>query len=598
MRKLSRITIITLFGVLFFQETFLLEIQSCSQIDETFSNTTNSGDTIACHCYQEQLVMSKTDTFENDNIWIGCTKQTLPAVFRTLNSLNETFLSKLMIWNSLINILPTDMFAKVRPRELTIESSMLSVFRPGSFDKIGQRLKKLNLRSNIIKSVDPNLFKEITAVEELDLSKNKISNLTKEIFSPLSELRVLLLDGNQISNIDNGIFESLSNLKTLNLANNKIRQIRKDAFKGLVSLEVLNLVGNQITTVDWSAFSHMKRLRVLNFGKNGLSKVELRGLESLQQFYLNNNQIESLKDVKLRDLPSLTFLSFDRNGITSIGHEDLSGLGQSTRLNSISFATNMIEDIDNSSFEPVHWITSLSLQGNALSSLSSKVDATPYLRPLRKLRNLYISGNKIQSINDEELTSLEELEELVLDHNRIEQVSKEAFRGLKLKKIFLNSNSLFFLPEGIFDDLNIEELEMIDLSGNSWECVCGKEWLGPWLNSIGQANTPKGNLGCLEYNCTDIDQDHYHPLWVTGVAFCLTLVTVCCMVAIGYLLLQEGRRHWPGKKPLASDKERLIPGNLSFPNPVNLSEPDPSERLPDRTTPKKENPDRKHVRFG
>ena len=177
-------------------------------------------------------------------------------------------------------------------------------------------------------------------------------------------------------------------------------------------------------------------------------------------------------------------------------------------------------------------------------------------------------------------------------------MSKNAFRGLKLKKLFLNSNSLFFLPEGIFDDLEIEDLEMMDLSGNNWECVCGKEWLGEWLTSIGQANTPTASLGCLEYNCTDIGNDHYHPIWVTGVAFCLTLVTVCCMVAIGYLLLQEGRRHWPGKKPVASDKERLIPESLSFPNPVNLLESDSGERIPDRTTPRKENPDRKHVRFG
>ena len=185
---------------------------------------------------------------------------------------------------------------------------------------------------------------------------------------------------------------------------------------------MLNLFGNQITTVDWSAFSHMKRLRVLNFGKNGLSNVGLRGLESLQQFYLNNNQIESLKNVKLRDLPSLTFLSFDRNGIISIGHEDFSGLGQSTRLNTISLANNIIEDIDSRAFDPVHWITSLSLQGNALTNLSSKSDETPYLKPLKKLRNLYLSGNKIQSINDEELTSVESLEEVLLDHNGLQQV--------------------------------------------------------------------------------------------------------------------------------------------------------------------------------
>lgn len=136
-------------------------------------------------------------------------------------------ISKVVIWNSLINILPSDMFVKVQPEELTIESSMLSLFRSGTFDKIGKRLKKLNLRSNIIKSLDPNLFKQVTTLEELDLSKNKIVNLTKPTFDSLTELKSLLLHGNQIVNIEDGLFENLQKLTVLNLANNKMRQIKK-----------------------------------------------------------------------------------------------------------------------------------------------------------------------------------------------------------------------------------------------------------------------------------------------------------------------------------------------------------------------------------
>lgn len=119
------------------------------------------------------------------------------------------------------------MFAKVRPRELSIESSMLSVFRPGAFDNIGKRLKKLNLRNNIIKTIDPFIFKEITAVEEVDMSKNKINSITVETFAPLKELKSLLLEGNQISNIEDSSFANSPGLTVLNLANNKIRQIKK-----------------------------------------------------------------------------------------------------------------------------------------------------------------------------------------------------------------------------------------------------------------------------------------------------------------------------------------------------------------------------------
>jgi hypothetical protein len=49
-----------------------------------------------------------------DDVWIGCTRQKMPSVFRAINALNETLISKLWIWDSLINIVPNDMFAHVR----------------------------------------------------------------------------------------------------------------------------------------------------------------------------------------------------------------------------------------------------------------------------------------------------------------------------------------------------------------------------------------------------------------------------------------------------------------------------------------------------
>lgn len=49
----------------------------------------------------------------NNDIWIGCTKQNMPSVYRALNALNKTYISQMWIWNSLINILPNDMFANV-----------------------------------------------------------------------------------------------------------------------------------------------------------------------------------------------------------------------------------------------------------------------------------------------------------------------------------------------------------------------------------------------------------------------------------------------------------------------------------------------------
>jgi Leucine-rich repeat (LRR) protein len=575
MKKLSRITIIFTYLAIFNINVSALDLLSCEEIDQVFTNSTTIGEVPACNCYHEHITAPKEETLENDHIWIGCTGQNLPVVFRTLNSLNETFLSRLIIWNSLVNILPSDMFAKVRPREVSIESSMLAVFRRGAFDKIGRRLKVLNLRENIIKNIEPFVFKELTGLETLDLSKNKIVGVSKQVFAPLKELNTLLLDGNQLSSFEDGMFEGLTNLRTLNLANNKLTTIKRDTFKGLVNLETLNLVGNSISNVDWAAFAHMKRLRILNLGGNQIKEVSIRGFDNLQQLFINNNLLESLQKVSLRDLPNLTYLSLDRNMIQNIGHDDFSGLGQSIRLMSISLAENQIYNIDGRAFDPVHQIIALSLQNNFLKTLKSKNDQVPFLRPLKKLKSLFLTGNGITTVADGDLTALVELKELSLDQNKIEKIDKNAFRGLKLKKLFLNENALYYLNVGTFDDLNPDELEIIDLSGNNWECVCGKEWIGIWLKKIGTANSPLGSLGCLENICPDDEFNNtYHPLWITGFAICLTGFSIVTLFAIMYLLFQEGRRHWPFNpiaiRQIGSDKEKLISDSMTFPNPATI----------------------------
>ena len=415
----------------------------CEKIEGAFRNATEQGETVshtsfqivqrmcfqpACRCLPEEMgAMGGARSYmeEGDGIWIGCTRQSMPAVFRALNSLNETLVSHLWIWNSLINILPNDIFSKVRPRILTIENSGLSVFRTGTFSSIGRRLKSLLLKNNLLQAIEQKTFADLTSLETLDLTGNKLTEIRAGQLDNLSYLETLMLSDNQINHIEDGAFKALNNLKILNLANNKLANITKYTFQGLNNLEVLSIQGNDLSTIDWNAFSHMKRLRTLDLGTNHLTKVELRGLENLQRLYINNNSIMSLKKVSLRDLPNLSVLSADRNQISRIGDNDLSALSQSSRLASLSLAENNISVIESRAFEHVHQLTVLSLQNNQLTSLTSSLQTgmVPYLRPLKKLRILSLARNKIRQIEDGELNILASLRELTLDHNQLEKVT-------------------------------------------------------------------------------------------------------------------------------------------------------------------------------
>lgn len=53
------------------------------------------------------------NAFNKKLITIGCTRQNMPSIFKALNAINETPVDKIEIWNSLLNIVPTEIFSKV-----------------------------------------------------------------------------------------------------------------------------------------------------------------------------------------------------------------------------------------------------------------------------------------------------------------------------------------------------------------------------------------------------------------------------------------------------------------------------------------------------
>ncbi|VDN57939.1 unnamed protein product [Dracunculus medinensis] len=517
----------------------------------------------ACQCYLETpstSINSGGGSLDfSDRIWLGCSRQKMPQVFSALNALNETLISKLWIWDSLINIIPTDMFAQVRPRILSIERSGLSVFRIGAFANIGRRLRVLQLKNNILKKIDAAMFKDLDRLKILDLSGNKLSLITKDQLSSLKDLETLIISDNQLSYIENGTFSALNNLKMLNLANNKLTNITRDTFANLISLEHLNLQNNNIMDLDWNAFTHMRNLKTLNLGNNHISKVDIRGLKSLEKLFLNNNSIQSLKNVSLRTLPNLSVLNLDRNAITQIFDGDLHSLGESVRLQSLSMAANQIKNIEARAFKPVHRLTKLSLQDNQISILTTNEGEAKisFLHPLKKVTDLFLSNNRLSRISDADLSSLHSLKILAVDHNEIEKIDVRAFVELPLNRLYLNHNRLQFIDKGVLEMLP-SDLDVIDISGNPWQCICGEEWINDFLIPFGDKVITDGSMGCIETKiCLDrINEESEHSIWITVIASILAAASLC-MLAVIALMCSE----WKFKlsKTLSSDRLRLIP---------------------------------------
>uniref|UniRef100_A0A915DDW2 Leucine-rich repeat-containing protein 15 n=1 Tax=Ditylenchus dipsaci TaxID=166011 RepID=A0A915DDW2_9BILA len=561
-------------------------VDPCAKIEESFQKaTTEPGAEPACRCLphgfeafgvQDHILLSQDP--QNNGIWIGCTQQSMPAVFRALNSLNETIsISQMWIWNSLFSILPNNLFANVRPNTLAIENSAVSVFRKGAFSNM-KHLKNLRLKNNILKTIESKTFSDLDSLHSLDLSGNKLMALKQGHFDELRQLETLMLSGNQIVSIQDGTFNSLTNVKTLNLENNRLVNITKNTFRGLTNLEVLNLNGNQIAWIDNDAFSEMRHLRNLDLGSNQISELQISNLPALKRLYINKNRVQSLQRVALKELTGLSLLNVDRNKITKVEQQDLSCLHKSPLI-SLSLAENNITGLECGAFDALPHLTVLSLQHNLLSTLSCTLVGPQgsaliqsILRPLQKLRNLFLSNNLIEIVENGDLNILTSLKSLSLDHNKITKIRRNALKGLgNLTSLFLNTNHLYYLPEGVFDSLNAEKMKSVDLSDNPWECVCEKEWIGKWLTKLATGCKNEVDLKVVE----DVPEEPDHSLWITIIASILAVVALVFLVIASYVYMQSNCYPPVPLKNMPQDMMRLIPSQeslLSFPNPIATSD--------------------------
>jgi len=563
-----------LISLLFWQVASKETGDKCAELERAFLLASDTGE-LACRCMPNDF---KHDDDNEEFVFIGCNKQPMPSVFRALHAVNETNVTQITIWDSVIDPVLSDMFTMVRPKVLSIENSAVSFFRKDPFASLSDRLKTLFLRNNIMQKIDKQVFTNLTQLELLDLSGNKLKAIQKEAFSQLTSLQILMFANNRITSIEDGSFENMANLRTLNLANNKLQTISRGMFRGLHNLEILDLESNQIKQIDWQAFQNMPKLRVLNLGNNSISALELRNLVSLESLHINNNKITSMKRVVLRNLPKLSNLRLDRNQIHEINDEDMSGLRESRQLRSLSLVANNLTRVEANAFKNCGQLTTLSLQNNLINSLQStpKDGHKPvsWLTPMQKLRRIFLSQNNLSSLENGDLNVVSTLKEVSMDHNQLSTVDKDALKGIQLQKLFLDHNNFHYLPEGIFDGWDTEQIFSVDLSENPWECICNHEWIGEWLNKLGDRSIPSGNIGCVVYQqqrCADVDEGPKHSAWITVFAGVLSFIALLFLTAIAYLYLQEACARSPlPLRRIPSDMLRLIPSveSLTYPNQI------------------------------
>ncbi|KAJ8394429.1 hypothetical protein AAFF_G00046400, partial [Aldrovandia affinis] len=125
---------------------------------------------------------------------------------------------------------------------------------------VSSNITALELNSNWITSLSPDLFIRYRNLERLHLQNNSIGSISNRAFSGLYHLRKLFLSQNRITTLKMGVFRDLHSLEWLELEGNRISSLLSSSFHECRALTVLALRRNELQMIEEGTFSAMQRL--------------------------------------------------------------------------------------------------------------------------------------------------------------------------------------------------------------------------------------------------------------------------------------------------------------------------------------------------
>uniref|UniRef100_A0A6P7FYT5 Protein artichoke-like n=1 Tax=Diabrotica virgifera virgifera TaxID=50390 RepID=A0A6P7FYT5_DIAVI len=319
-------------------------------------------------------------------------------------------------------------------------------------------LKRIYLSNNVIAEIRKGAFHILPALKTLDLSKNMIKRIQHQSFYQPSVLEELYLQDNALSNVMQlrSILEDLPRLIYLDVSYNKLDSIPFRSLMGHSTLEQLNLGYNQLQMIDKEAFIGMPALRDLILTNNSIAdtrRAPFWNLPALKSVHLSKNYLRRLEPRFLINISALRRADLSQNGLNFIDPE---AFLPTPLLEHINMSSNNIKNFHPVTFRHLTQLYELDVSHNNLKSLISGLP--------RNIEHLILKHNEISGISFSDL-NLPSLRLLDLSGNRIQSLGEDQLKNLHhLRKLYLNSNFLRILQERSLEGLI--KLETLDLSDN------------------------------------------------------------------------------------------------------------------------------------
>ncbi|KAM3964275.1 leucine-rich repeat-containing protein 40 [Aphomia sociella] len=382
-------------------------------------------------------------------------------------------------------------------------------------------LKMLDLSSNVIKTISPNI-KLLQQLVTLKLHDNALTHLPAE-FGELKYLSNLSLDHNKLPLLPKEFYK-LTELRWLSISHNQLEKIEPD-FGDLVMLNFLNMSHNKLTELP-PGMGYLVRLVELNLSHNQLHELppDIVNLRDLKKLNISNNNLRKLPP--LGELRKMEILDANHNDI-----EELPDFYGCTALKEIYFANNYVKEITEEFCDQMQHLNVLNIRDNKLEILPENISLLQTLKRLdltnnnlnklpknlgllSQLQSISMEGNKLSFVRqdvirggtDRMMKFLRDRisEELVCETRATENEWPDKYTLKKSQALMLPARDLTTVPEDVLMAAASAEVHIVDISRNKFSQIPNgvihiRETLSQLILSSNNISSVPPEISCLSH---------------------------------------------------------------------------------------------------
>lgn len=383
--------------------------------------------------------------------------------------------------------------------EIYLDLSGIGITKIKESFVVGDFIKCLNLGDNELSTINDGAFAGLQGLVALNLSKNSLNLRNFLLIPELMDLKTLVLDrAFTVQHNEHNFYghypiytapdtplelsmsPRVRKLEKLSLSHYRTEQIRNwlDEFGAMTHLTHLRLIDNKLTDLEYFPRTVLQGLTHLWLDDNEITTFPGLNLPKVRFLSMNCNQIKKLCGIYCNSgsmspfsMVELEYLSLERNEIGSV---EANVFVNSANLTTLNLARNSIQTFPWHTFENTTALENLHLEENMLQHV-------PDLTGLINLRELWIDGNRIESLDEKSFCELPKLAFISLRNNQLSMVATGTFRNLPMLRVLdLSGNNLVQLPPnwmGVgsqLDSLNLEKnlfTDILDMALEQFEIL-------------------------------------------------------------------------------------------------------------------------------